>query len=185
MKMPQCWATARGNSSQCSNGARDSLIRPVTMCLNATRRSLSQCQNVARDRAQCCNTMNRIHSSWKYGIAILALSISLGHRKTLCLMVVALESAPPRGGRGSDVIKSVLWCSSKQKWHSLIEIPFPLCAGTQPDASCLNAKNIARNKAKCCHQTPHHNLCWRSTPISVPEINQDSLHVTTRYMGKR
>jgi hypothetical protein len=30
----------------------------------------------------------------------------------------------------------------------------------------------------------HHNLCWRSTPISVPEINQDSLHVTTRYMEK-
>ena len=116
MKMPQCLATA---------------IQLVTMCWNATRRFLSQCQNVARDRAQYCNTMNRIHSSWKYGIAILALSISLGHRKTLCLMVVALESAPPRGGRGSDVIKSVLWCSSKQKWHSLIEIPI--------SALCWNA----------------------------------------------
>jgi hypothetical protein len=82
MKMPQCWATA---------------IQPVTMCWNATRRFLSQCQNMARDRAQCCNTINRIHSSWKYGIAILALSVSLVHHKTLYLMVVALESAPPRG----------------------------------------------------------------------------------------
>jgi hypothetical protein len=75
----------------------DRLLRPVTMCWNATRRFLSQCQNVARNRAQCRNTMNRSHSSWKYSIAILAWSVSLAHRKTLCLMVVALESAPPRG----------------------------------------------------------------------------------------
>ena len=35
-KMPQCWATARGNSSQCSNGARD---RQTT----STRHNVSEC----------------------------------------------------------------------------------------------------------------------------------------------
>ncbi len=45
-------------------------------------------------------------------------------------------------------------------------------------------QNLARDSAQCRNQIIHHNLCHRSTPISASEINQDSLHVTTRYMEK-